>query len=207
MIPHFFARKTAMKTLITVLMIATLAACSPLTIPGESISVPVPEKADAPPKTAFSGAVRVGKVTTDALVYGALEQRKLTVEKPEMPLATALASAGYLAKDDASARYVLNAEIIEVVNAVCMFGDCITHATVAYTLTPVGGKEPIWQRRLKTPFHYKHSTFSLMDDATHRAIIGGAIGHNYQEAVAQLTQVKAPKKAAETKPVSPQKTP
>ncbi len=196
-----------MKTALFTLIMTALAACSPLTISGEAISVPVPQKADAAPKTAFSGAVQVGKVTSDALVYGALEQRELTFEKPEIPLATALASAGYLATDDAAARYVMDAKIIEVVNAVCMFGDCITHATLAYTLTPKDAKEPIWQRRLKTPFHYKHSTFSMMDDATHRAIIGGAIGHNVQEAVAQLSHVKLPKKAAKPKDASPQKTP
>lgn len=195
-----------MKTLFALLLATALAACAPLTIPGASISVPVPKEAGKPPESVYASGVRVGKVRTDTLVYGALEQRDLVFQNAEAPLAAALASAGYFAKDDASVRYVLNAEITEIVNAVCMFGDCITHATIAYTLTPKDGKGPVWQRTLKTPYHYAHSTFSLMDDETHRAIIGGAVAHNYQEAIGMLGKRDAPKAAEKLKPVSPQKT-
>lgn len=197
-----------MKALIPCLLIALLAACSPLTIPGESISVPAPEKADAPPAAAFAGKIRVGNVTADGLVYGAFEQRELAFEKPQLPLENILASAGYLAKDTASALYVLDAKVTEIVNAVCMFGDCITHATVRYTLTPEKTDKPLWQRRLKTAFHYAHGTFSMMDDATHRTLIGGALTRNFQEAVRLLAEAETLEKPAKKpKPVSLQKTP
>lgn len=100
-------------------------------------------------------------------------------------LALTLQQAGYLAADEASAKYRLNATIKDVEFPSCLFGSCETGSAVKYTLNDIKRDRTVYQELLVVPYTGEYPLFGANMTLVQRRMLGSALGENY----AHLLQV------------------
>jgi hypothetical protein len=168
------------------ILLLTLTACDPVPLATQQM-MPSPvvfeqiEHSDV-----FKGAIMVEKVSYD------------DAENPRMgklydgaadSLGMALMQAGYLAADEASAKYSLYASVKDVQFPRCVWATCETGSAIEYTLTDIKRGKVVYQELLVVPYTMEYPLLSDNPEIP-RAALGGALGQNYAHLLHVLSRKK-----------------
>lgn len=148
------------------------------------------------PAEAVYGQVDKNRYLSDKMIVGNVtfqtgaERMAPLYSNASTSLESMLLQAGYLAKDEKSARYRLDATIKDVAFPSCIFGYCETGASVEYMMTRIKDEDIVYRDMLVVPHTGEYPLMGANMALVQRHMLGAALGENYAHLLQVLSRLK-----------------